>query len=82
MRIGRTIIDTDNMTTEDVDVLIKELKKIRARKSYIDSLMSRMNSLLTDAKEHGFTFTDKDFGQVIRMDDLTLYDEGKEYHYE
>ena len=32
MRIGRVMIDTDNMDIEEIDTLIKEFKKIRARK--------------------------------------------------
>ena len=32
MRIGRTIIDTDNMSVEDMDVIINELRAIRSRK--------------------------------------------------
>ena len=75
MRIGRTIIDTDNMSTEDMNVIIKELRAIRARKLKAEELKTRMLELITDAKENGFTFIDKDFGQVWTSNDFELYDE-------
>ena len=75
MRIGRVIIDTDNMNIEDIDVIIKELREVRARKRKAEELISRMNELIADAKENGFTFVDKDFGQVWMGTDCTLYDE-------
>ena len=75
MRIGRTIIDTDNMSVEDMDVIIKELRAIRARKLKAEELKNQMRELIADAKENGFTFIDKDFGQVWTSDDVELYDE-------
>jgi spore germination protein YaaH len=75
MRIGRTIIDTDNMSAEDMNVIIKELRAIRARKLKAEELKTRMLELIADAKENGFTFIDKDFGQVWSGNDVELYDE-------
>ena len=75
MRIGRTIIDTDNMSAEDMEVIIKELRAIRARKLKAEELKTRMLELIADAKENGFTFIDKDFGQVWSGNDVELYDE-------
>ena len=78
MRIGRVMIDTDNMDIEEIDVLIKEFKKIRARKVKERELVNRLNELIADATVSGFVFTDKDFGQVLREGDFVLYDECKE----
>ena len=75
MRIGRTIIDTDNMSVEDMDVIIKEIRAIRARKLKAEELKNRMLELIADAKDNGFTFIDKDFGQVWSGNDVELYDE-------
>ena len=75
MRIGRTIIDTDNMTTDELTAIIRELRDIRARKMKAEELKNRMLELIADAKENGFTFIDKDFGQVWTDNDFTLYDE-------
>ncbi len=75
MRIGRTIIDTDNMSIEDMETVIRELRAIRARKLKAEELKTRMLELIADAKENGFTFIDKDFGQVWTGNDVELYDE-------
>ena len=75
MRIGRVIIDTDNMSIQDMDVIIKELRGIRARKLKAEELKNQMLELIADAKENGFTFIDKDFGQVWTGNDVELYDE-------
>ena len=78
MRIGRVIIDTDNMDIEEIDTLIKEFKKIRARKVKERELVNRLNELIADATVSGFAFAEKDFGQVLREGDFVLYDECKE----
>lgn len=75
MRIGRMMIDTDNLSIEDMDTIIKELRAVRARKLKAEELKSRMLELIADAKENGFTFIDKDFGQVWTGNDVDLYDE-------
>ena len=75
MRIGRIMIDTDNMSIEDLDTIIREMRAIRARKLKAEELKNRMLELIADAKENGFTFIDKDFGQVWTGNDVELYDE-------
>ena len=75
MRIGRAIIDTDNMTIEEMDIIIREMRSIRTRKLKAEELKNRMLELIADAKENGFTFIDKDFGQVWTGNDVELYDE-------
>jgi len=75
MRIGRIIIDTDNMSIEDMDTIIRELRTIRARKLKAEELKDHMVALIAEAKENGFTFIDKDFGQVWTGNDVALYDE-------
>lgn len=74
MRIGRTIIDTDNMTIDEISTLINELREIRRRKQKAEELVSRMTELLADAKAEGFDFIDKDYGNVITPNDLSLYE--------
>lgn len=75
MRIGRIVIDTDNMSIEDMDTVIREMRAIRARKLKAGELKTQMLELIADAKENGFTFIDKDFGQVWTGNDVELYDE-------
>lgn len=74
MRIGRTIIDTDNMEIDELNVIINELREIRKRKQEAENMLTRMRNLLFEAKENGFDFVDKDFGNILTPDDFKLYD--------
>ncbi len=74
LRIGRTIIDTRNWSVEDYDVIIRDLRKERARKGKADELKLRMENLLNEAKENNFDFIDKDFGNVLTSTDFELLD--------
>lgn len=75
MRIGKTILDTDNMTAEELTMYINALSRIRARRTRQETLTQRMNDLILQAKADGFTFIDKDFGFVREVDDFTMVDE-------
>lgn len=75
MRIGKMMIDTDNMSDEELTVIIDNLRAIRTRKREETSLRKRMNDLILEAKENGFTFIDSTCGFVREVDDFTLYDE-------
>lgn len=74
MRIGRTIIDIENMSIEDLKTIEHEIHALRRRREQAESYKSRMYELLEEAKAEGFDFIDKDFGNVIRPEDIALYD--------
>lgn len=75
MRIGKTLLDTDNMTTEEMNMWIDGLRRIRARKIEQANIAADMNALITRAKEKGFVFLDKSCGFVREVDDFTVFDE-------
>ena len=75
MRIGRTIIDTDDMSAEDLKVIINELRAVRARKLKAEELNSRMNELLAEAKENNFIFINDYTGQVLPQEYIKVIDE-------
>ena len=75
MRIGKVMIDTDSMSIDELTTVITELRKIRARKQMSLDFKTRMNDLIVEAKEHGFTFIDNACGFVREVDDFTMFDE-------
>lgn len=75
MRIGKTLIDTDSMSIEELTMVIKELRDIRKRKEQAHALEMRMNDLILEAKEEGFCFVDKDCGFIRETDDFKVFDE-------
>ena len=74
MRIGRVMLDTANMTSEDITVLIDELRKIRKRKQEAESLKQRLRELLADAEAANFSFVDTGSGMVLDNNTFELYD--------
>ena len=75
MRIGRIIIDTDAMSIEEMDAIIREMRNIRARKLKAEELNSRMNDLLAEAKENNFIFINEYTGQVLPQEYIKVFDE-------
>ena len=50
MRIGNVILDTDNMTYEEVDILVKELRDIRKRKGEARDCKLRLNNAVIESR--------------------------------
>lgn len=65
MRIGKTVIDTDSMTSRELGEIITELRTIRARKEYCEDLQQRMSKLLNEAAENKFAFVDDETGRIL-----------------
>lgn len=74
MRIGRTIIDIESMSIEELKAIEHEIHDVRRRKEQAENFKAKMINLLFDAKEAGFDFIDKDFGNVITANDIEMYD--------
>lgn len=75
MRIEKTVIDTDNMSAEDLNVIINELRAIRTRKLQAEELKKRMDDLLTGAKKNNFIFINEYTGQVLPQEYIKVIDE-------
>ena len=74
MRIGRTIIDIESLSIEDLRTIEHEIHDRRRRREQAESFKLKMKNLLFEAREAGFDFIDKDFGNIINAEDVELYD--------
>ena len=74
MRIGRTIIDIENLSIEDLRTIEHEIHTLRRRREKAESLKGQLLNLINEANAAGFDFIDKDFGNVIRPEDVSIYD--------
>lgn len=63
------------MNIEEMDTIIREMRKIRARKLKAEELNSRMNGLLAEAKENNFIFINEYTGQVLPQEYIKVFDE-------
>ena len=76
MMIKNVIIDTTEMSYEDVDNLIQSLRKIRERKTALRNNLKNFRTMITNMRNNeGMTFVSKHTGEVLNPDDWELYDE-------
>ena len=75
MKIGPATIDTNSMTLEEIETLIKELRRIRERRNNARTRMNQFSSMLEAMKEEGFGFCDKYTGEVLNADNFLIYDD-------
>ena len=76
MMIKNVIIDTTEMSYEDVDNLIQSLRKIRERKAALRNNLGTFRTMITNMRNNeGMTFVSKHTGEVLNPDDWELYDE-------
>ena len=71
----KTMIDTDSMSIDELDVIIRELRAIRARKREAEELNSRMKNLLAEAKEKNFIFINEYTERVLPQEYIRVIDE-------
>lgn len=74
MRIGKTILDLENLTEDDLTEVIKEAKRLRSRKADSRNLHKGLVAILEDAKELNFAICSKYTGEVLEADDWVIYD--------
>ena len=76
MKIKNVVIDTTEMSFEDVDNLIQSLRKVRERKGELRSRLSNFRAMISNMRNNdGMTFVSKHTGEVLNPDDWELYDE-------
>ena len=75
MRIGKVILDTDNMTYEEVDQLVQELREIRKRKGEARECKTRMKNMVEVSFDNGFRYVNRYTGELFNADEWFVYDE-------
>lgn len=75
MRIGNVILDTDNMSYNEVDALVKELREIRKRKGQAKDCRNYLRGIDADAKDNGFRYVNRYTGEIFNANDWWVYDE-------
>ena len=76
MMIKNVIVDTTDMSFEEVDALIQNLRAIRTRKGELKSRLDGFRTMIANMRnEEGMTFVSKTTGELLDPDDWELYDE-------
>ena len=74
MRIGKTMLDLESLTPQDLTEVIKEAKRLRTRKVDAHDLHEGLTAMLEGAKERNFAICSKYTGEVLKADDWVVYD--------
>ena len=74
MRIGKTMLDLESLTEDDLSEVIKEAKRLRSRKADARNLREGFSAMLEGAKERNFAICNKYTGEVLKVDDWVIYD--------
>ena len=75
MRIGNQVINLDVFSKEDLDILIKEARKIRERIATAQRFAVEFNGILSDAEQNHLRLCNKYTGEIFKADEWLVYDE-------
>ena len=75
MELKHVELNTDDMTFDEVNELIQTLRRVRERKSQLQSRVNNLYAMCTNMKSDGMSFVSRYTGEVFNPDDWALYDE-------
>lgn len=78
MRIGPIVIDTDNMTIEEMENMFREVSRILDRKKGARHCKEGLKDAVAEAKKHQYAFCNRYTGEVFNPNDWDVYDEKME----
>lgn len=74
MKMKNLILDTSDLTFEELDDLIQRLRKARERKGEARARHQNLCSLIENAKEDNLVFCSRYTGEVLNPNDWVVYD--------
>ncbi len=74
MKMKNLILDTSDLTFEELDDLIQRLRSARARKGEARSRYQNFSAMIENMKEENFVFCSKYTGEVLNPNDWVVYD--------
>lgn len=74
MKMRNLVMDTSDLTLEEVDGLIQELRTVRARKGEARARHQNLCAMVETMKEDNFVFCSKYTGEILNPNDWVVYD--------
>lgn len=74
VRIGGTMINTDIMSADEMDILADIFSGIAARKRRAEYFTKQLEDLIVEARREGFDFVEKDLGNILTAGDWEVVD--------
>lgn len=82
MWIGNKNIDTNQLSYEEINSAINELKQVRSRMGEARARKENLRAMVESMKEEGMTFCSMHTGEVFNPNDWLVYDEQSGATYE
>ena len=74
MKIRNFVVDTSDMSIEELDSLLLHLKNARARKSEARARHQNLCSMIQNMREDNLTFCSRQTGEILNPKDWVVYD--------
>ena len=74
VKIGNVTVDLDKLSFGEVDDLVQQLRKVRARKEKSKNIVGNFRAMIKNIRAEGFDFMCRDTGEVLDPKYWVLYD--------
>ena len=74
MKMRNLVMDTSDLSFEELDTLIQQLRKARERKGEARARHQNLCSMVENMREDNFVFCSKHTGEILNPNDWVVYD--------
>lgn len=74
MQMRNLVMDTSDLSFEELDTLIRQLKKARERKGEARARYQNFCTMIDTMKEDNLVFCSRYTGEILNPDDWVVYD--------
>ena len=74
MKMRNLVMDTSDLSFEELDALIQQLRKARERKGEARARYQNFSAMIENMKEDNLVFCSKYTGEILNPSDWVVYD--------
>ena len=74
MKMRNLVMDTSDLSFEELDALIRQLKKARERKGEARARYQNFSEMIQNMREDNLTFCSRQTGEILNPKDWVVYD--------
>ena len=74
MQMRNLVMDTSDVSFEELDALIRQLKKARERKGEARARYQNFSEMIQNMREDNLVFCSKHTGEILNPNDWVVYD--------
>ena len=74
MKMRNLVMDTSDLSFEELDALIRQLKKARERKGEARARYQNFSAMIENMRDEDLVFCSKHTGEILNPNDWVVYD--------